>query len=244
MVEDFSETIDALGAQITPELAQKLARQEGNDTDAELALIAWDRHRHPLLYQELDQRYLRYVKDPLRHSNSPPGIPAEQATEKCRLAWEYILIAPPFMANEFYPIRATEALRRIGNDASLTTYKFAFTVSADPKIEVIAAESRQQLLLEAMSGFHDQQALLTMLACLTLSQQQMAHQPKVWDSVDNVKGLLASPYQKKDRDRWHPIILSAMSLNLPTEQKVFLNTLLKVVQKPLDFPNGISPPGE
>ena len=105
-------------------------------------------------------------------------------------------------------------------------------MTADPKINAAGAETIQQIFLSAMSGFHDRQALLTMLDCLEFSQRQAAQQPEVWNPDDYVRRLLAPPDQPAERGRWRPILLTALRLNLPPEQKVFLNTVLKVAPKP------------
>jgi len=244
LADDFSQTMDALGAQITPDLAQRLAGLERSDADAKVALIAWDRYQHPRLYQELGQRYLHYVRDPLRHFNSPPGVLAAHATEKYRLAWECLLLDPTAGAGAFSAIRATDALERIGNDASLATYELAYATTTDPKINADAVKERQKLLLGSLACFRDQQALLTMLACMALSQQQMAHQPKVWDPAVEVRGLLAPSFNETEMGRWRPTILTAMSLPLPAEQKAFLNSVLKVVPHPIELPPGVAPPAE
>lgn len=241
---DFSQTMDTLGAQVTPSLAQRLGRLEGSDTDAKVALIAWDRHQHPQLYQELDLRYLRHPREPFRHVNHSPGVLAEHATEKYRLAWEYLLLEPTEGATELYGTRATEALQRIDNDASLTTYRLAYTISANPKINADSAKYQQKLLLGSMACFHDQQALLTMLACMGLSQRQMAQQPQVWDAVGEVRGLLAPPFKETEMNRWRPTVQAAIGLPLTAEQKSFLNTVLTVVPQVTELPPGVAPPAE
>lgn len=242
IASDFSQTMDALGAQITPSLVQRLTRLEGSEADAKVALIAWYRRQHPQLYQELDQRYLRHMGDPLKHVNHSPGVLAGHATEKYRLAWEYLLLEPAVGATELYDIRATDALQRIGNDASLTTYRLVCAISADPKINADAAKYQQKLLLGSLACFRDQKALLTILACMGLSPRQMVNQPQVWDPADEVKGLLASSFKKTEMDRWRPTVRAALSLNLLAEQKAFLNPVLRVTPQPLEQPSGITTP--
>lgn len=228
-ITEFSQAMDALGAQVTPELARSLARRERMDADAELTLIAWDRRQHPQMYQELEQRY-RVPLEVLgyRPALTLPLLLPEHATEKYRRVWEYLLLSPLTSANT----TAANALSRIGNDASLPIYKLAYAMTADPKINAVGAETIQHLFLSSMSGFHDQRALLIMLACMALSQQQMLHQSEVWNPADYVRGLLAPPDQPTERGRWRPILLTELHLNPPPEQKTFLNTVLKPVTQP------------
>ena len=94
-VTEFSQAMDALGAQVTPTLARTLARRERTDAADELALIAWNRSQHPQMYQALEQRY-RVPLEVLgyRPALTLPVLLPEHAAEKYRRAWEYLLLSP------------------------------------------------------------------------------------------------------------------------------------------------------
>ena len=158
--DDFATAMDALGEQMTPDLARQCHLREGDDPDAKLALIAWDRHQHSELYQELASRYLYSNGNSGRIVQVSPPVLPKHATEEYRLAWEYLMLIPDVGYTELYDVRVANALQQIHNEASLTTYRLAFAISSDPNAtKPDYSRNRQQLWLGSLSVFQDRAAL-------------------------------------------------------------------------------------
>jgi len=241
--EGFVATMDALGAQMTPDLARQCALREGNDMDAKLALIAWDRRQRPELYQELENRYVYSINSPMAHAPQSPTVLPKHATEEYRLAWEYLMIAPSNGGAPQADIRIVRAITEIHNEASFTTYRLAFAISSDPKLtDPEYTRNSQQLWLGSLGMFQDSAALRTILDCITMAQNQMAHQEKYWDPAQYVREeVVGQMYHPADNLRWKAIIAALPKAALASQHTSFLNTVLARIATNPDIPPGLDP---
>jgi hypothetical protein len=179
----------------------------------------------------------------MAHAPHSPNVLPKHATEKYRLAWEYLMIAPSDGGAPQADIRVTQALEAIHNEASLTTYRLAFAISSDPKLtDPEYTRNEQQLWLGSLGVFQDSAALRTILDCMTMAQNQMAHQEKYWDPSQYVREeVMGQMYQPAANARWKAVIAALPKADLTPQQTAFLNTVLARIAVNPDMPPDIDP---
>ena len=233
--DGFAATMDALGGLMTPDMARQCSLREGNDPDAKLALIAWDRRQHPEIYQELEDRYLHHVSgSPLSHVRNSPHVLPEHATEKYRLAWEYLMIAPSTGSAPQSNIRIARAIEKINDEASFTTYRLAFAISSDPNLtDPEYSQSQQEDWLDSLGSFQNIAGLRAILDCLDMAQnqralqKQAAHQEDLWNLPQFVREeVIARMYHPAENARWKALIAALPQASLAPQQAAFLHTVL------------------
>jgi len=242
-----SDAMDQMAAQMTPELAEQLAPLEGRDIRTKLALIAWDRRRHPEIYQELDTRYLRSVGGlPGGHVQQSPGVSPEHATEKYRLAWEYLLLTPVTgRPSDLWNLRVLDALDEIKDNASLLTLKQALAATTAPGMRSDQNRNWQQTLLGEMAVWQNAQGLQAILDSMALIQQQQAHASKgdqIWDVAKDVReNDLAPMFNPKENAKWRDIIAAFPKAGLTAYQKSFLTSVLAAIATNPPMAPGMTP---
>ena len=146
-----------------------------------------------------------------------------------------------------YRTRVLQAMQAIHNEASLTTYRLAFTISSNPDLtDPEYSQSWQEDLLDSLSSFRDSAGLHTILDCLMMAQNQRAnHKPSRypqdwWDLPNFVREeVLAPMYHPAENVRWKALITAQPKANLTAGQQAFLNSVLNRIASNPDMPPGL-----
>ena len=115
----------------------------------------------------------------------PPPVASRHLTPEYRLAWEFLLLAPPSDALQFMERgpTITKALAAIGNPESIPVLVEAYRVMTAPGVPQEpggGALERQYQILGALAGFRSAPAVQAMLECAELSAvRQGANPPAV-----------------------------------------------------------------
>ncbi|MFO0807813.1 MAG: hypothetical protein U0746_04250 [Gemmataceae bacterium] len=144
-LDRLDKLLEALGA----DKAEPIARTEGRSLAGKLVAIARDRRLRPDVYEDVERAYgsvltgVKPVDQGMRYGPDPQYLLIKHTDERYRLVWEFRLLASPAAAERSVsrvgmpggtegavigarmpPTR--EALRRIGNEASVVSLVFYF----------------------------------------------------------------------------------------------------------------------
>lgn len=167
----FSQVMDALAGQVGSELTKRMMARESDDIDAKLITIACYRKNHPDLYNELLTGYVYRKTNPGGRADNMPDAPQQFTTEKYRLLWEYLILAPnPPGVLSLYKLRTAQALTRIRNEASLPTlvHLFGYTVAPDMPAATGPLANQQTTLIGHILAYPGQRGLSALMACVEL----------------------------------------------------------------------------
>lgn len=238
----FTSLLEKLGSQIT-ETQNKLLLRSKNGWNFEKSLrsIAKNYHDYPELYHELMEEYGKKYRNSLREPIViyPKRLQKRHATEKYRLAWEALLLAPSSEEIRFMQKRIFEALGEIGNNKSISVLIEAYTATCNEEVPQERSILNKQLyILQTLSTFCNEEALQTMMICLSLSDERTEGIPlevsgftlhqwvvRYLTDPDN-KGVSEADLKRLENvKRWKSVLKGFRKDDLPIRHRQLLNQI-------------------
>ena len=141
------------------------------DFENTILAIAQNYHANPNLIRELIAEYGSWKGDKRMRPVAlhPQLLKDKHATEKYRLAWEALLLAPETPEIRFMERRIFEALQHIGNPASIPALAEAFRLTTLKNVPQIAKlVNRQTSILSTLASWPEEKTLTVLFTCLEL----------------------------------------------------------------------------
>jgi hypothetical protein len=183
---------------------------------------------HPELFTEIESRYIYKLDTLIFRAPRSPYLNTEHIAENYRMVWEYYLLKPPgAKILPHYDYRATEALSKINNPASLIIFESVYRYSTKTKIPLeYPVIHKQQLLLSDLVMMPSESGLNTMLRMLAIKNPEpYPNRNIVWQPEQFVKDIFSGQNYLKTESQWKEVIRKIDVSKLDLNSKKMMDAL-------------------